>query len=160
MKKYEEIGKRLESLRGNENQQVIADKIGVSLRSYQRFEYGERLPKGDVLQRIAELYGETADYILTGKRPVTALDVASRLLVPEETRKAWGEIGAIVKNAVREIEAERIAEQHGIYNDDLTLKILDVLKDMDIDQKRDALRFIEGQKLLAEREKKINGGIK
>jgi hypothetical protein len=53
---------------------------------------------------------------------------------------------------------DRAAEQPALYQDDLTQKILIMLESMTMEQKRQALRFIEGQKLLAEREKKLKEG--
>jgi transcriptional regulator with XRE-family HTH domain len=159
MKKYAEIGNRLEILRGRVTQADTSKRLGIALLTYQRYESGERIPKGDVLQRIAEAYGETTDYILTGKRPVTLLDVALHKILPPESKAKLNEFLAGLRSTVQEIEAERSAEQYGLYGfDDVTLKILDMLKGMDVDQKRDALRFIEGQKLLADREKKLKEG--
>ncbi len=54
------------------------------------------------------------------------------------------------------VGADRVAETAAPYGlDDETAKIMDMLKGMTREQKREALRFIEGQKLLAAREKKL-----
>lgn len=102
----------------------FAKQIGVSFPGYQNYEYGERVPPGPVLTRIAELCGVSVDWILTGQ----------------------------------EAGADRVAQPDEPYLDDLSKKIVDMLQGMNKEQKREALRFIEGQKLLADREKKLKEG--
>lgn len=41
--------------------QEVADAAGVDLRTYQRFESGERLPRVDVAIRIAAALGTTVE---------------------------------------------------------------------------------------------------
>lgn len=71
MKKYIylDVGNRLKELRNNLSQEEFANKIGVSFRTYQRYEYGETLPPERVLSRIAGLCGKTVDYLL-GREPL------------------------------------------------------------------------------------------
>lgn len=57
---------RLRELRGTLSQEEFSKKIGVSLRAYQRYESGERVPHPHVLSKTAELYNTTVDWILTG----------------------------------------------------------------------------------------------
>ena len=45
-------------------QQQIANAIGVSLRTYQRFEHGEREPTASTIIALAKFYGVSADYLL------------------------------------------------------------------------------------------------
>ena len=45
-------------------QQQIANAIGVSLRTYQRFEHGEREPTASTIVALAEFYGVSTDYLL------------------------------------------------------------------------------------------------
>ncbi|MFH2013134.1 MAG: LexA family transcriptional regulator [Pseudomonadota bacterium] len=66
MRKYIEIGNRLKKLRGDVSQKEFAKKIGVSYPSYQRYEYGERIPPGPILSKIADTFYVSTDYILTG----------------------------------------------------------------------------------------------
>lgn len=61
---YLDVGKRLEKLRKNLTQAEFAKKIGISLRTYQYYESGERLPPDPVLERIAEECNTTKDEIL------------------------------------------------------------------------------------------------
>ena len=48
------------------SQQQVADQVGVVVRAYQRYEYGQREPQMSVLVRIADLYDISLDY-LTGR---------------------------------------------------------------------------------------------
>lgn len=57
---------RLIQLRGSLSQEKFSKKIGVSLRAYQRYESGERVPHPHVLSKIAALCNTTVDWILTG----------------------------------------------------------------------------------------------
>jgi len=55
--------------------------------------------------------------------------------------------------------ADRVQETQADYGlDNESRMIMEMLKGMNKEQKRQALRFIEGQKLLAEREKKLKEG--
>ena len=71
MKKYThlEVGKTLKELRNNLSQKEFAKKIGVPIATYQRYEYGETLPPERVLSRVAEICGQTVDYLL-GREPL------------------------------------------------------------------------------------------
>lgn len=46
------------------SQEATAEKVGISKISYQRYELGERDIPGDVLRRMAEFFGVSADYIM------------------------------------------------------------------------------------------------
>jgi len=50
------------------SQEEFSKKIGIPFRSYQRYEAGERLPRGRVLSKIAEQTLVTPEWILTGDR--------------------------------------------------------------------------------------------
>ena len=57
---------RLAKLKESRNlmQKDIAAGIGVPLRTYQRYEYGERVPSITVLVALADYFDVTADYLL------------------------------------------------------------------------------------------------
>lgn len=48
----------------NFSQKEVAEIIGVDLRAYQRYEYGEREPKASLVVALARLYDVSADYLL------------------------------------------------------------------------------------------------
>ncbi len=100
MKRFAKIGAKLKELRGQLSQEEFAKKIGVPFRTYQRYESGERMPKADVVQRIAQACGVPVDSILAGEsiteraeEEVGPLDNVSRLILlmlkdmPEEKRR-------------------------------------------------------------------------
>jgi len=45
-------------------QKEIATSIGVSLRSYQRYESGERKPDSDILEKLADYFDVSLDYLV------------------------------------------------------------------------------------------------
>lgn len=61
------VGMRLREIRGATPQKVFAERLGVPLRTYIRYENGERNPPSDVLTRAAEIGNTTVDWILSGK---------------------------------------------------------------------------------------------
>jgi transcriptional regulator with XRE-family HTH domain len=60
------FGKRLKELREDNDltQKEIADKLGVGLRTYQKYEVEEIDPKLSTLQYLADFYECTLDYIM------------------------------------------------------------------------------------------------
>ena len=59
------FSERLQELKVKRNimQKDVAEAIGVPLRTYQRYEYGEREPQLSTLIRIADFYGVALDYL-------------------------------------------------------------------------------------------------
>ena len=62
------LGARLVVIRGEERmtQQRMADKFGVSTRTYQDFEHGKRPIPSDVLIEISEAYSVNLNWLLRG----------------------------------------------------------------------------------------------
>lgn len=58
------IGKRLKELRGSRTQQEIADLLNISRARYSHYENDIREPDNEMLQKIAEIYNVSVDYIL------------------------------------------------------------------------------------------------
>ncbi|NBI68721.1 XRE family transcriptional regulator [Pseudoflavonifractor sp. 60] len=60
------LSERLYSLRKERKliQENTAKELGISLKTYCRYEAGEREPNASVLVRMADFYGVTADYLL------------------------------------------------------------------------------------------------
>lgn len=61
---YEDIGKTLKRLRGKGPQRKVAEAVGITLRAYQDFESGKRLPRLPILVKIAEIHDVTVYRIL------------------------------------------------------------------------------------------------
>ncbi len=57
---------RLQLLKVERNllQKDIAQAAEISLRTYQRYESGERLPDTDVLSKLADYFNVSTDYLL------------------------------------------------------------------------------------------------
>ena len=60
------LAERLKSLRKERKlkQEEVAEELGIAVRSYCRYEYGEREPNASVLWRMADFYGVTIDYLV------------------------------------------------------------------------------------------------
>ncbi len=116
------INDRLKKLRlsKNLNQNEIADILGVSLSSYQKYEREKNsvTPSLDVLIRIADYYSVSLDYIVgrsaEAQEPIDQLErsfdmsalekkiLTNYLALPENLR---GDFMTFLQNAVREIES-------------------------------------------------------
>ncbi len=61
-----DLAERLEELKESRNlkQKEIASAVGVPLRTYQRYEYGEREPQASVLIRMADYFHVSIDYLV------------------------------------------------------------------------------------------------
>lgn len=51
-------------LKANVSQQVMADFLGVSRPAYTMYEIGKREPSHDTLQKLADYFGVSVDYLL------------------------------------------------------------------------------------------------
>jgi transcriptional regulator with XRE-family HTH domain len=67
------------------NQKELALRLGLSQGAIAQLESGRRSPSLDVLVRLSEVLGVTADYLLTGREreivEVDGLNAADRLLI-------------------------------------------------------------------------------
>lgn len=88
MKKYIEVGNRLRQLRAHLSQKEFSEKINVPLTTYQRYESGERLPKGDVLHRIASIFDVPVEWLMTGSRVIEKTDEQIRDIVKASSWRA------------------------------------------------------------------------
>ena len=61
-----EFGKRLKELRKRKNmtQQNMAEVMGLTMRNYQRYEYGMINVPATTLNFFADFFGVTTDYLL------------------------------------------------------------------------------------------------
>lgn len=57
---------RIQSLKINRKllQKEIAEAVGISVRTYQRYETGERTPDTDTLIKLADYFDVSTDYLL------------------------------------------------------------------------------------------------
>lgn len=60
------LSERLIELKENKNrlQKDIAKAVNLSLRSYQRYEYGEREPTSSILIALADYFNVSLDYLV------------------------------------------------------------------------------------------------
>ena len=60
------LGDRLAELKQSRNklQKDIASSVGLSLRTYQRYEHGERQPTADILIALADYFDVSIDYLV------------------------------------------------------------------------------------------------
>ncbi|MEB8713171.1 helix-turn-helix domain-containing protein [Bacillus thuringiensis] len=58
------FGKRLKELRGNKTQEEVAAGIGISRPRYSHFENNRNEPDLDLIQKMADYYKVTTDYLL------------------------------------------------------------------------------------------------
>jgi transcriptional regulator with XRE-family HTH domain len=72
------LGKTLKQLRQKRTQQMMADLIGVSRASYSHYENDHVQPDNETLQRMADVYQVTVDYLLG--RSTEAYDLRLRAL--------------------------------------------------------------------------------
>ncbi len=60
------LAERLKNLRLEKHlkQEELAGELKISMRSYCRYEYGEREPNASVLWRMADLFAVSIDYLV------------------------------------------------------------------------------------------------
>ena len=64
---WKAVGRRVRELRGfDTNQAELADMIGVAQSHVSAIERGQKEPSATILLRIAQRYGKTLEWLLTG----------------------------------------------------------------------------------------------
>lgn len=61
------VGSRLKHLRAQTTQEEFARFLGISQAQLSKYELGQSAPPLGVLVRLAEKYGKSTDWILTGR---------------------------------------------------------------------------------------------
>lgn len=97
----------------------ICEKTGIAVRSYQSYESEERTPSIDVLNKIADYYNVTTDYLL-GRSEVSPIISNNGLSVADEEflkqnqdqliqllKQKQNEIDKL-KKRIEELEAEKV----------------------------------------------------
>lgn len=111
----------LKELRSKRNlsQIQVAEALGITLRTYQNYEYNQREPNIEMIKKLADFYGVTTDYLLgrdtgepdpldalVGQFNMTALEkkiVKGYLELPEDMRD---DLMEFLDKSVKEIETE------------------------------------------------------
>ena len=47
------------------SQEQAAEKVGIKVQSWQKYEYGQRMPKDEMLERIAQVLGVNINVLTT-----------------------------------------------------------------------------------------------
>lgn len=53
----------------------VADKLGITPQAYGNYEYGIREPSNKLLTELANIFGVSTDYLLTGKAETKTIDL-------------------------------------------------------------------------------------
>lgn len=106
----ETFAKRLAAARKNCNktQAEVADHLGVSFQAVSLWERGESTPEIDRLSELADLYGVTTDWLLSGKQilpmPIDFFEPLSDRLFNEEHMYTYIKTYATIKNLYQTIK--------------------------------------------------------
>lgn len=76
-----EFGERLKSLRlqAKLTQTEVADKVGVSQPQYARWEAGKRKPSTETLEKFANFFGVTMDYLAGNDEELDNVELLFRM---------------------------------------------------------------------------------
>lgn len=88
-------GSRLRKMRGAVSQEELAKTLEISLRTYSGYENDEYLPRVDILLKMCDLWGVTADYILNGRDEESGFS-----FIPYFKQPASAGYGALVEDTV------------------------------------------------------------
>lgn len=127
-KERREMGARIEELRASRGfkQQYIADRVGVQLRTYQLWQAGAITPGQENLEKLAEVFCVTPQFILRGETPDLSLpeDQLSQLdrieakldAIQAETQKRYDTLDRLIRQRedaerrIRHMSAEEADE--------------------------------------------------
>lgn len=88
-------------------QQELADKVKVSLMTVLRWEKGERIPRADEINRIAEALNVSAGYLMGGEMSPAGEGMPS---VKEQTQERNTNMATITLDGGRKVEAPATPE--------------------------------------------------
>lgn len=121
---------RLKELRGNKNQSIVAEEIGISRAALSYYESGERKPDINTLYALAKYYHVTSDYLL-GLTDVAAPNI-DKQAIAEKTGLSERAISHLefLKKAAPDKEFE---QRESAIHDLLTLKTINILLEAEED---------------------------
>lgn len=114
MSEFYNILKHLRESRGL-LQKEVAKALGISPAAYSLYEKGQREPRFDFLQKIADYFGVSIDYLMTGKET----DETAKYYLNEETAQVAQEIFEnkelrALFDAARDAEPEDLRALHSM----------------------------------------------
>lgn len=68
------LGDRIKKLRGKRSQEEVSEKIGISRARLSHYETGRSEPDTETLQKIADVFGVTIDFLLGRDTSTTYID--------------------------------------------------------------------------------------
>lgn len=93
----------------------VCEKTGISERAYLTYEYGEREPKISVIEKLADFYGVTTDYLLgrTDEKP-DPVEMLNADEMEKKLLKAYFQLKPQLRAEFLHGLAETMAIQEGI----------------------------------------------
>ena len=73
--------------RSNKKPSVVAAELGINKSNVSNWKNNGYTPRGEALQKIADYFGVTADYLLTGEEPEKAPTPAGEREISDEAIK-------------------------------------------------------------------------
>ncbi len=97
------------------SQTELANAVGVSRKSIQYYESGERYPRNGVLVKLAEYFSVTLEYLTSGAEPQAHQAHSAEALIDEVTALfAGGELSEEDKDMVMRVIQEAYWDSKGI----------------------------------------------
>ena len=156
MNKFAEIGKRIRASRHHLTQPEFAKKIGISLPALQNYESGKRIPRGDVLRKIADYAKTLVDWILRGEDGEITRKQAERAVLQAsyaegEEKPTGDELERQIDFYIKEYTATqlKVAEMAAIYSKPRIKEITTMLEDMDKKDVEEVFRLVRDKKQAA-----------
>lgn len=136
------------------NQEKLSELIGVSSKTLQRWESGERSPRLSELKKLAEALGTTADYLLKGEpfepEPLPGQEVAQSLPInnaPEPVNEHGENLGLGYWGSVAD-NARKVAARGDKQDSAIVVALL-----------RKALNSFEGEESTSEKARGVRNEI-
>lgn len=87
----------------------LCEKTGISERAYLTYEFGEREPKISVVQKLADFYGVSTDYLLGRPDATPPIDPISQIDIDDKEKAAlskWVALDAKKRHMVLDVMAD------------------------------------------------------